>query len=137
MKQAIRHEMEMLGRNLKRRLERSGIPRSLAEDEKLANGLVQAMSALRKWVNDSERAFIAQRKAHGERFISIEEVADRLGRSVKAVRRGWRAYRYPFILGDGAGNLVAHEDGFTRWSAARTKRQSHPSTTAATFAMEG
>ena len=86
--------------------------------------LTEGMSDWRKVIDERAAAFIVQRQARGDRFISIEEVAERLDCPVKAVRRGWRAERYPFIIGDGDRKLVASEDGLERWIAARTKRQS-------------
>jgi|HubBroStandDraft_6_1064221.scaffolds.fasta_scaffold596534_2 hypothetical protein len=88
---------------------------SLANRRKVAKLLIEEVSALEKALNDSARTFSAQREHRGDRFLSMEELADRLGRPMKAVRRSWLAGMYPFIIGDSEGRPVASEDGLRRW----------------------
>lgn len=64
---------------------------------------------------------VEELKAAGDRLLSLQEIADRMGCSVANLRRGWRAGRYPFILRDG-GRMVGSLDGMERWIRAKTDK---------------
>jgi hypothetical protein len=105
---------------------------SLADRKEVARLMTEETSALGKMINDSERALIARLEAQGDRFIPIEEVADRLGRPMKAVLRSWKAGMYPFIIGDGngiisdgSGKLVASEGELRRWMKESARHEAN------------
>ena len=64
---------------------------------------------------------VEELKKAGDRLLSLQEIAERMGCSIANLRRGWRAGRYPFILRDG-GRMVGSLDGMERWIRAKTDK---------------